>query len=69
MCKGESRVLLGPYSITEGTGGRDQRHGLLWVFMNTVGFRDGAVPGLGGQGSLLEKVGLEQGLKEEGAAS
>lgn len=29
--------------------------------MNTVKFRDGAVAGLGGQGSLLEKVGLEQG--------
>ena len=49
-CRGEDRE------------GRTRR---LWVFMNTVGFRDGTVPG---QGSLLEKMGLEQVAEGRGGS-
>lgn len=53
-CKAKSTASLGFCAVMERTGGQDRR---LWVFMKTVGFRDGTVPG---QGSLLEKMGLEQ---------
>lgn len=53
-CKAESTASLAFCAVTERTGGQDRR---LWVFTNTVGFRDGTVPG---QGSLLEKMGLAQ---------